>query len=101
MGLTQVPLVIYYIVTRTSKDRGWYLNVLVLCTIGIGILIKLTCVAGHLRLYWETNPQSWTNLSAEETPGGCRWTPEDYRKSIDFMIPDRRELQRMHIYYML
>jgi len=82
-----------------SPGRRWALAAGLI--FGLGLLCKIPGVAGHLRLYWDTNPASWTNVSVEQTPGGSRLTPDDYRKSIDFMIPDRRKLQRLHISYML
>lgn len=67
----------------------------------IAILCKLVGANGHTKAYWDTCPMSWTTASLDQTPGNCRWTSNDYRNCFDFQLRDRRELQRLHIWYQL
>merc|ERR1711964_951028 len=83
-----------------KKGNLWLTVVSGSCAV-TAVAVKKFISEAHVRAFWATGPQCWTNVPAEQNPLGRNWTAEDYRKSIDFHFPDRWELQGTHIWYQL
>jgi len=95
--------------------KGRKIIILALISGALAIICQKIGTEGHRRAYWDTGPQTWTNTNERCTSNHpncgpsqkgfgvvCKpWSTEDYKNTIDMVLPDRRKLQCLHIWYIL